>query len=297
MTNKKLLTDLPDFDKLWDYGNPAETEKKFREIRRQMAEGKWQKENSYLLELETQIARTLGLQMKFEEAHKVLDEVMKKIEPTQYTVRVRYMLERGRAYNSSGEKEKAKEIFESCYHQAKKYKLDEYAVDAAHMMGIVEKGNESLKWNEIAIKDAEESKDEKAKRWLGSLLNNTGWTYHDMKEYERALTLFEKALEFRKEQKKDSEIRIMKWCVARCLRSMNKIDESLKMQRELLKEFEEVKKEDGFVYEEIGECLLMLGKENESKTYFKKAYEHLSKDIWLQKNEMERLARLERLSK
>ncbi len=285
---------LPDIDSLWDYGNPAETEKKFREI---LLLAKKQKDNSYLLELETQIARTLGLQMKFEEAHKLLDSVMKKVKPTQETVRVRYMLERGRAYNSSCEKEKAKEIFESCYHQAKKYKLDLYAVDAAHMMGAVEKGNESLRWNEIAIKDAEESKDEKARRWLGSLLNNIGWTYHEMKDYEKALSNFEKALEFRMGQKNESEIKIMKWCVARCLRSMNKIDESLKMQRELLKEFESIKKEDGFVYEEIGECLLILGKENESKSFFKKAYEILFQDICLQKNEKERLTRLERLSK
>ena len=46
---------LPDFDTLWDYSNPTQTEVKFREILPQFPEG------NERLELLTQIARAQGL--------------------------------------------------------------------------------------------------------------------------------------------------------------------------------------------------------------------------------------------
>ena len=36
-----------------------------------------------------------------------------------------------------------------------------------------------------------------AKKWLGSLYNNIGWTYHDLQQYEAALAIFQKALVWR----------------------------------------------------------------------------------------------------
>jgi hypothetical protein len=54
---------LPDFDSLWDYSNPDQTEIKFREILLQIPEN-----DPVHLELLTQIARTQGLQRKFDEA-------------------------------------------------------------------------------------------------------------------------------------------------------------------------------------------------------------------------------------
>lgn len=284
---------LPDFDKLWDYDNPAVTEKKFREL---LPAAEKSKEKSYHIELLTQIARTQGLQMKFDDAHATLDKAMKMIKPQHIRPRIRYMLERGRTYNSSKVYDKAKEIFLAAYRQAIKYKEDNYAIDAAHMMGIVEKEEESLKWNEIAVKIAEETKDEHARGWLGSLLNNTGWTYFNMKQYDKALGLFEKYVKSATEKKNKKELGIARWCVAKTLRMLNRTQESLDRQIELKKWWEDEKlEEDGYIYEEIGECLLALNKPGESKEYFKKAYEVLSKDIWLQANEKERLERLNNL--
>ena len=64
-----------DFDSLWDYSNPEQTEIKFREVLKQILES----ESAYL-ELLTQIARTQGLQRKFDEAHQTLDQVEKKLK-------------------------------------------------------------------------------------------------------------------------------------------------------------------------------------------------------------------------
>jgi len=286
---------LNNFDKLWDYNNPEETGKKFKAL---LPDADKLKDKSKYLELLTQIARTEGLQRRFEDAHRTLDKAMKMILPEHIIPRIRYMLERGRVYNSSKETEKAAEIFNAAFQQAVKYHEDFYAIDAAHMLGIVEKEEESLKWNEIAIRMAEDSKDKRANGWLGSLYNNTAWTYHDMKQYDKSLELFEKNVKWHSERNSNQKmISIARWSVARTLRSKGKINEALEIQMELEREMNEKQIENGgYNYEEIGECLLLLNKKEEATPYFKKAHELLSQDIWLQANEKERLERLEDLS-
>ena len=64
--------DLPDFDALWDYRHPDVTEQKFREL---IPAARESGNVSYYAQLLTQIARTEGLQRKFEDAHRTLDSV------------------------------------------------------------------------------------------------------------------------------------------------------------------------------------------------------------------------------
>ena len=75
---------LSDFDVLWDYSNPNQTEIKFRELLPQFPE-----DDPARLELLTQIARAQGLQRKFEEAHETLDQVEQRLRETPTRVRVR----------------------------------------------------------------------------------------------------------------------------------------------------------------------------------------------------------------
>jgi tetratricopeptide (TPR) repeat protein len=284
---------LPDFDKLWDYSKPAETEKKFREI---LPVARESGDESYYAELLTQIARTLGLQRKFAEAHKTLDSVETMISDEMVVPKIRYLLERGRVYNSSGESEKAKPLFEKAVTIALEKKEDFFAIDAIHMMQIVEPPEKQLEWAERAIELAEKSTDKRAQKWLGPLYNNTGWSYFDLKQFEKAMEYFQKSLEWRKGQKDEEGIRIAKWCVARTYRAIGKIDEALAMQQALEKEIEEKGADpDGYVFEELGELLLIKGDKNAAKLYFKKAYGLLSKDPWLQANEPDRLKRLKKL--
>ena len=116
------------------------------------------------------------------------------------TSRVRLLLERGRAFNSAGDTDSARPLFKEAWELARKAGEDYHAVDAAHMLGICEPGDASLMWNNRAMKAAEASDDPRAGEWLGPLYNNTGWTYHDAGEYEKALKLFEKGLAWRKER-------------------------------------------------------------------------------------------------
>src|SRR5215207_4714581 len=89
---------LEDFDKLWDYNDPAATERKFRELL-PTAEGS--ADSSSHAQLLTQIARAQGLQDRFEDAHATLDAVGKMLAADMKLARVRYLLERGRVFNSA----------------------------------------------------------------------------------------------------------------------------------------------------------------------------------------------------
>jgi len=282
-----------EFDKLWDYNKPEETEKKFREV---LANTKREDNIEYYLQLHTQIARTQGLQMKFEEAHKTLDEVEKQLKPEMIIPRIRYNLERGRTLNSSGNKDKSIHYFLDAYHLGMENNADFYTIDAAHMLGIAETQDEALNWNEIAIELIEKTTNERAKGWLGSLLNNTGWTYFDKGDYITAMEYFRKNIVYHTERNHPAQLRIAKWCVARTLRAQNKIDEALKMQIELLESIGDTEANDGYGMEELGELYLLKNDKENSKKYFKEAYNLLSQDKWLAANEKERLERIKKLS-
>jgi tetratricopeptide (TPR) repeat protein len=286
--------ELPDFHALWNFNDPAETEKRFRELLPRAEESG---DRSYHVQLLTQIARTQGLQRIFNDAHKTLDDAEKLLTDDMIVPRLTCMLERGRVYNSSNEKEKARPLFLEAWETGMKHHRDYYAIDAAHMMQIVEAPEKQLQWAEKAIALAEKTKDERGQKWLGPLYNNTGWSYHDLKQYEKALALFKKSLKWREEKKDEEGTRIAKWTIARTYRSMGKIDRAIEIQKKLEKEFEENGiQQDGYVFEELGECYLLKGEKEKAGIYFARAYDLLSKDEWLSASEPDRLKRMKALS-
>ena len=200
-------------------------------------------------------------------------------------------------FHSSGKTDVARPFFEQAFHLAQQLREDFYAVDALHMLAIVTAPEKSLAVNLQAIALAESSQQERAKNWLGSLYNNLGWTFHDLKDYAFALDLFEKAEAWQRSKGRIDETRIARWCVARTLRSLGRIEEALARQMTLDEEFESAGEADGFVFEEIGECLLALNRQRDARPYFLRAYEVLSLDPSLLENEPERLARLSDLAK
>jgi tetratricopeptide (TPR) repeat protein len=281
---------IPDFDALWDYSHPDKSEEKFRETVLQIPE-----DHPAHLELLTQIARAQGLQRKFDKAHQTLDQVEKRLREYPSRAKIRYLLERGRVFNSSRKPERARPFFEQALDVAKQLAEDFYAVDAIHMLAIVAPPKQALNLNLDAIKFAESSEQERARSWLGSLYNNTGWSYHDLGDYATALEIFQKGETWRRSEGQTKEARIAAWTVARTLRSLNRIEEALSKQMTLKDEFESSGESEGYVLEEIGECLLSLHRLDEARPYFAKAYDILSKDVWLVEQEPDRLKRLEEL--
>ncbi|MEK7467917.1 MAG: hypothetical protein AAB074_10925 [Planctomycetota bacterium] len=284
-------------NKLWNFGDPAGTEARFVEV---LGRADYAPGTAARAELMTQIARSQGLQRKFDEARRTLAEADALIGPlgdAGKVARVRWHLERGRTDNSSKTGDRGRADFLKALELAQAAGEENLAGDAVHMLAIIEPPDAALEWSHRGIRMAEEAKSEKAKGWLGPLYNNTGWTYHDRKEYTKALALFEQSLSFRTEKKQEAEIRIAKWTIARCLRSMGRLEESLARQQALHTEFEAAKKTDGYVLEELGECLLALNRGGEARPWFAKAHAELCKDDWLTANEKPRLDRLAELGK
>jgi tetratricopeptide (TPR) repeat protein len=282
--------ETPDFDQLWDYDDPAATEQHFRELLSRIPTG-----TIAYQELLTQIARAQGLQHDFDAAHHTLDTVERALASGGERVHIRYLLERGRAFNSARQPERARPLFLEAWERAQLAGEDLYAIDAAHMLAIVDPSEQSLAWNLRALELAERTADQRAKKWLGSLCNNIGWTYHDAGQYDQALALFEQALAYREAQGQEREARIARWCVARALRSLGRTEQALTIQQALLEANQRDGATDGFVFEELAECLLALGHPAEARPYFARAYAELSRDPWLVEGEPERLDRLKML--
>ena len=284
---------IPKIAELWDYQNPQETEQVFRKLLEENTEI----DQNYQLEIQTQIARTLGMQQKFEDGHAVLDQVESELEKSAPIVKMRYLLERGRLFNSAGNKEEAKQLFLVAYNFGEDHKLELLTLDAIHMMGIVVPLEEQNDWQIKALKIAENSHNEKLKGWIPPLYNNIGWTYHDLGEYENALEYFTKGYEVRTKMNDEQGARIAKWTIARTHRSLKNYEKALQMQKEIEKEIEEKKLDpDGYVMEEIAEIYYETDQAEKAKPYFAKAYEILSQDQWLKTNEANRLERLQKLS-
>lgn len=281
-------------DSLWDFGDPVASEARFR------AYLSWDNvagDPVAVAEGLTQLARAQGLQGKFKEAHATLDKITPEAVESSPTVRVRQLLERGRLFNSSGKPKKSVPLFEVAWRASDGQQLDYYAVDAAHMLAIVLRPEEQRGWAEKAIARAQSSTNDRARKWLGPLNNNLGWTHHDACRYAEALACFEAALEAFQKHGSAKQVRVARWAIARARRSLGQFEQALELQRELLAALEKAGETDGFVFEEIGECLLALDRRDEAAPWFGKAYDELTKDTWLVENEPERLERLRVLAR
>ncbi len=246
-------------------------------------------------ELRTQIARSLGLQGRFREAWDELSRISTVHAPL---VEIRMQLEKGRLTNSSGDRDGAKPYFRKALALAEQEQgqgqgqFDYYAIDAAHMLGIVSEGEESVRWHEVGLRLAAASPSDRARNWQGSLLNNLGWTHFNIGDFETALSTFQSALAFQQRAGDAIRIRVARWTVARCLRALERYDAALAIQQELIQY-----PEQGYVSEELGELLLVLGRPDEAGPRFKRAYELLAHRLGADQNQAARLARLKELGR
>lgn len=270
-----------DFAELWDFDRPDVSEQRFRAALGTAT-------GSGALVLRTQLARALGLQRRFAEASAELDAVPDSQDPLVRTYRD---LERGRVLNSGGDPAAARPFFEAALAEAEAAGLDHLAADAAHMMAIVEPGEAQIPWAERALAIAGASADPRARRWIGSVSHNLGWTLHDLGRYDEALAVWQRALAFREEQGDPGPVHVARWTVARGLRSLGRYEQALAIQQELATRVDS----DGYVREELGELLLAMDRPDEARPQFARAYEVLSRDEWLAANEPARLARLAEL--
>lgn len=279
-----------DIDSFWEYANPAASEQRFRAA---LAGA----DGDRRLELLTQIARTYSLRRQFADAHALLDEVARDLGSAGPAPRTRYLLERGRTFNSAGDKAGARPLFVAAFDTALAAGLDGLAVDAAHMLPIVDGGAEGARWTERGLALARRSSDPKARALLPALLNNHAWNLHDAGRFADALHVFREAEAAWHATGRQPQGRIATWSVARCLRSLERFDEALAIQRGLEQAFADAGSPDGYVFEEIAELLLALGRTKEAQPYFARAAETLGRDPGFASGQPARLKRLRDLGR
>lgn len=280
-----LLADMPEINDLWDFDQPEESERRFREAAASTDDLGWRNE------VLTQVARALGLQRRFDEGHAILDRVESEGSLTDRAV-TRLHLERGRLLRSSGHQDASAPLFREAFDRATASQDDDLAVDAAHMLGIVSDPDGQIEWNRRAIEIAAQSSDPRAQQWAPSLLNNLGWTYHDMGSFDEAYELFTTALALREARGEPNAIRIAKYAVARTLRSMQRYQEALDLLSEAR---EQSPVEDGYLSEEFAENLIALGRNDLAKTHIDDAIRLLSADPWVTSDRLARLKALGQL--
>ena len=266
---------LGQLDQLWDFDDPAGSEARFRAL---LPRAQRDEDGAYEAELLTQLARAQGLQRRFDDAAATLDDAERALRPGDRRGPIRLLLERGRLANTSAEPGRGRDSFLAAWELAAASREDALAVDAAHMLGIVEPPDEAGSWNERAMTLARSSPDPGARRWIGSLANNMAWARHDAGDDDGAIELFELARDTWLADGRVDRARVARWSIARCLRSQGKLYDALAEQEALRVELEALGEADGYVFEELGECLLALGRGDEARPHFARAADLLAGD-------------------
>lgn len=225
---------------LWDFDDPAGSEQRLRAAA-DTAEG------SDRLVLLTQVARALGLQERYGEAHALLDDLAVPDDE----VAARVSLERGRLHRSAGAEDEAAAHFEAAQAAARAARLDALLIDALHMTALVSPPEERVAVNERALDIAGHSADPAARDWDASLLNNIGMAHADAGDFAAALAAFEQALVARERIGDVERLRVARWMVAWALRHLGRAADALEMQRALKRELEAAGAVDPSVDEEI----------------------------------------------
>jgi tetratricopeptide (TPR) repeat protein len=282
---------VPTIRSLWDFSNPAESEARFRQWRDRV-----HSHSVEAVELQTQVARALGLQGRFDDGLAALDVAKAMPAATTPLAQVRLLLEHGRLLNSFGRAAEALPIFRAAHELAKSSGFGALAIDAGHMVAIaLPNAVDQIAWNTALFEDAVASSESEVRRWSASLANNLAWALFDQKNLTSSLQWHERALELFRERGDADAVRIARWSVAKLWRIMGRVQPALAEQQAILHLLKDSNRTDGFVHEEIGECLLALGAADESREHFRLAHEELSKIDWMKRDEPARIERLAQL--
>ena len=259
-----------DLSKLWDFSKPELSEERFRAALQTASADE-------ALILQTQIARTYGIRGDFSQAMQILASIEPQLQTASPEVRTRYHLELGRTYSSAthppesqtGEaRALARSAFLRAFELAQKSKLDSLAIDALHMMCFVDTAPEDqLEWNRKALALMEASSQPDARKWAGSLHNNTGYALHLLGHYDEALHEFERALEAYEQNGNPGNIRIAHWMIAWNLRAMGRLDEALEIQLRLERENDQAGEPDPYVFEELEHIYKALEEPDKAEFY------------------------------
>ncbi len=243
-----------DVDALWDFGDPAASEARFNAALTGAT-------GDDALVLLTQLARTWGLRREPGRARDTLVPVAAALAFAGPEPVARYWLELGRTWISTvtapAERTPqalaaARDAYQRAVEVARAGGLDALAIDAIHMLAIVDTDPEAqLAWNAVGLEIALASEDAGARRWEASLRNNQGMALHEAGRDEEALAQFRAALALREAEGDPGRIAVAWWMVAFALRHLGRLDEALGIQLRLERELDAAGTPDSYVFEEL----------------------------------------------
>jgi hypothetical protein len=169
-------------DELWDFADATGSEARLRAAFEAATDPVERRE------LRTQIARAMGLEERFTEAHGVLDA----LDLDEPVVAVRAALERGRLHNSAGAPVEAAWHFRRAASLAAENGLTFLRIDALHMLAIADPEHAD-EHTDTALRELAGVEDARTLRWLVGLHNNRGWARFDAGDKAGALEAFEAA--------------------------------------------------------------------------------------------------------
>ncbi len=289
-----------DLNSIWKPLEPSVSEGTYRTLlsNAQRLEGD---ERQAWVELLSWIARAEAVQGKIAEARASLEKAEKLLEELaagcSVTIKIRWQLERGRLYILERTPAQGRGLLASAWTMANDVGEDSLAIEIAQLMASSEPQKSQQEWIMRAIDIAEKSVQQKTKHWLGSLYSTLGWKLYDLRQFEKSIAMFEKALGNFMAHGTKRESFVAQWSIGKVTRAFGKIEEALRIQQALLVELNLESKHDGRLYEELAECLQMLNRVSEAQPYFELAYKELSSDEWIIDNKPLRLKRLKDLGK
>ena len=223
-------------DALWNFDDPVASEAALRRVADLVTDPVER------AELQTQVARALGLQGRFEEAEALLAAVP-RLDPV---VVARIELERGRLLNSAGDPDAALPHFLRARTTARQAGEDFLLLDALHMAAIVDAERADV-WFQEAMQELADIRDARTQRWTIALCTNYGWHLHDAGRFAEALELFRAAVTASVRLGTAEQLFVARWAEARCLRSLGRRAEALVLQQALHLE----RPDDEYVTEEL----------------------------------------------
>ena len=251
-----------DINALWDFSQPEASQQRFTAA---MAEANADER----LVLQTQIARSYGLRRDFAKARQILAQMEPQLKGAVAEVQVRYFLELGRSFASAAHPKasqtpeaiaSARQHFLQAYELAAAARLDYLAIDALHMMPLVDtEADQALAWNEKAVAYMERSDQAEARVWEGSLRNNIGYAKRQKGDYAAALQEFRLSKAAYEKAKRTRNARIADWMIARTYRDQKEYSKALAIQLELERAWDAAGEPDPYVFEELAHLYQALG--------------------------------------
>lgn len=237
---------------LWDFDDLDVSEERFR------AQLELETTDAGRAEVLTQLARVEGLRDRFEECDALLMEA-----ETLGGAEARVLLERGRRERSSGRPGAGLANFERAFEVAQASDDEVLAVDAAHMLAIVDDGEA---WTARAVEIAAGSDDPGVRYWLGPLYNNIGWSRYEAGDAAGALEAFELALAAReRDDPRPYPRELGRYAVGKALRALGRPEEAAAALEQCVAWAAAEGVEDGWFHEELAEDYAALGRDADAR--------------------------------